>query len=176
MCRAGSGRYEKSKQRWASYRYWIPGQIHRELESGNQVTGFVPEEEWLEKQVEVFTKGTTKVETVVKRAKYSPSREQAESQPGGLEESHADDLKLVKAAYQVLHPDKPTDDILEVLSTMQREEKISRQMTCGVLQFAIEDRVRLTMIERARLPHEDDDKVQVTAEVLQKVAFEVNKS
>ena len=135
-CRAGVGKHMNSKQRWCSYRYWIPGQIHREQESGNQVTGFVPEDEWLERQVEVFTKGSTKVETVVKRARYSPSRGQVEEKPEGLKESHEDDIKLVKAAYKVLHPDRPTDDIFEVLSTMQREEKISRQMTCGVLQFS----------------------------------------
>ena len=151
MCRAGVGKHGESKQRWSSYRYWIPGQIHLEQESGIRVTGYVPEDQWLEKQVEVFTKGSMKVETVVKRARYSPSKGQAEEKPEALQEPHADDVRLVKAAYEVLHPDRPTTDLLEILSTMQREEKISRKMTCGVLQFAVENNVRLTMVERARL-------------------------
>ena len=62
-----------------------------------------------------------KVETVVKRARYSPSRGQTEEKPEGLQEPHTDDVRLVKAAYEVLHPDRPTTDLLEILSTMQRE-------------------------------------------------------
>ena len=44
-CRASIGKYGESKQRWSSYRYWIPGQIHREQESGIRVTGYVSEDQ-----------------------------------------------------------------------------------------------------------------------------------